>query len=108
MIVSKQSVKEVDCFGLGQVLVVLVDEITPGLARIPAQNSFVMRAQLKVVFVEIRKQIVRSENFGNFDELIVVVSSMEKRFLSENLFLFFVCFVFLKNQKFFFSSFLFF
>lgn len=43
-----------------------------------------MLVQLDVVAIEILEQIIRSQNFGDFDQLIGVAVAVEERFLSED------------------------
>lgn len=44
----------------------------------------VLFIQLDAIFIQIGKQIIRAQHFGNLDELVVVVVAMEKGLLSEN------------------------
>lgn len=49
------------------------------------EDLVVLRVQSNIVLFYIVIQVVRAKNFGNFDQLVVVVMSMEKGLLSENL-----------------------
>mmetsp|Transcript_3399 Transcript_3399/g.7543 ORF Transcript_3399/g.7543 Transcript_3399/m.7543 type:complete len:331 (+) Transcript_3399:546-1538(+) len=84
MIVSQQLGHKVDRFLRYQVLVLSSNELLPRLLGMPSQNPIKMRIQFQVIGVQVMKQFLGAQNFGNLDQLIIVVVPMEERFLSEN------------------------
>ena len=51
----------------------------------PAKELVVLRIKPNVIFVNVSVQLIGSEDFCDFDQLIIVIVSMEKRFLPEYL-----------------------
>jgi hypothetical protein len=52
---------------------------------VPSKQLIIMRIQLNIIFINISIQLISSKDLSNLDELIVIVVSMEKRLLAENL-----------------------
>lgn len=38
-----------------------------------------------MIFVDVRVQFVSAKNLGDFDQLVIIIVSMEERFLAEDL-----------------------
>ena len=38
-----------------------------------------------MIFIDIRVELVSAKNFGDFDQLVVIIVSVEERFLAEDL-----------------------
>lgn len=52
---------------------------------LPSKQFIILRIKTDMVLVDVCIQFIRSQNFGDFDQLIIIVMSMEKRFFAENL-----------------------
>ena len=59
--------------------------LNPADAFLPSKDIIVLRVKTNVIFLYVSIQIIRSQNFGNFDQLIIIIMSMEERFFAENL-----------------------
>ena len=51
----------------------------------PRENFIILRVKLDIVFLKIEIEFVRAKNFGNLDQLIIIVVAMEERFFPEDL-----------------------
>lgn len=85
MVVAQQFVEEIKCLGCAHMLSLLCNEFDPRAARIGAQNSVVVVAQLQAVLVQILHQPVRAQHLRDLHKLVVVVGPAEERLLAENL-----------------------
>ena len=84
MIVSEHTVKEVECFLRDQALIHVVDKLVPGLLLVHAEDVVVVAVQGDVVLLNIIEQIIRSQNLSDFNQLVVVIFSLEERLLLKN------------------------
>lgn len=84
MVISKQFVKEVECFRADKALVLCIDECVPWFLRVPRQEIVILRVQLDIVLVQVFEKLIGTKNLGDFDKLVGVAVSMEKRLFPEN------------------------
>ena len=61
-----------------------IDKLVPGLAGLSSNKIVVVVIQGKAIFVNVREKVIRSQNFGDFHELVVVVATLEEWFLLED------------------------
>jgi hypothetical protein len=52
---------------------------------IPSKQFVVLRIQPDIVLFNVRIKIISAQDFGDFDELIVIVVSVEEGLLAEDL-----------------------
>lgn len=64
--------------------VLLINELVPWLTWVLRKDLIVVSVKRQIVLIQIGKEIISSENFRDLHELIVVVSTLEERFLFEN------------------------
>jgi len=82
VIITKQFIEEVNRL-VGKIpLVFRCNEPRPRLSRISAQEFIVLRIKPNVIFVNVSVQLIGSEDLCDFDQLIVVIVSVEKTVLS--------------------------
>ncbi len=55
------------------------------LGQIPSQNLVVLGIETNVIFFNVHKEFVCSQNLGDLDQLVIIVVTMEKGFFSEDL-----------------------
>ena len=70
MIIAQELVKKIYRIITDKFLVLCVDEGGPVLLGKPPQDIVVLRIELDIVLVEVLKQGVGAENFGNLYQLI--------------------------------------
>lgn len=46
----------------------------------PSQNIIIIRVQLQIILLNILEQIIRSQNFRDLHQLIIIIDPLEKRF----------------------------
>lgn len=85
VVVTQQSVQEIDRLRANIPLVFGIDEAIPCLAWIAPENFVKVRIQLNVVFFQVGEQFVGPQNLRNLDQLVIVVVSVEEWLLAENL-----------------------
>lgn len=83
MVISEQLVQEVNGITANESLILSADEGVPWPTLIPLEDLIVLGVQLNVVLVKVVKQIVCSKDFGNFDKLVRIAATVEKRFFSK-------------------------
>jgi hypothetical protein len=54
---------------------------------LPPQDIIVLCVELDIVFLEIGIKFVGAQDFCDFDQLVIVVVTMEERLLAEDLYL---------------------
>ncbi len=86
VIVPKQLVQKVQRLRRNVPLVFGRDKLVPRLARVPAQYLIVMFVEFDLVLFEIGEQFIRSQYFGDFHQLVVIVVPVKEGFLAENLY----------------------
>jgi len=84
MIVPKHIIKKVQCFLGNKWLVLVVDELVPWLLWVLTKNIIVVWVHGHIVFFNVSKEVVSSQNFGNLHKLIVVVFTLEEWLLLED------------------------
>ena len=84
VIVSEHTVKKVECFLRDQALIHMVDKLVPGLLLVHAEDVVVVAVEGDVVLLNIIEQIISSQNLGDFNQLIVVIFSLEERLFLKN------------------------
>ena len=83
VIIAQELVEEVKTLGRHKMLVVRVNKTLPTLARVSAKYVVEAWVELNVILVEVFKQFLRAQYFGDPDQLIVVVVTMEERLFPE-------------------------
>lgn len=58
---------------------------SPNRIGIPSKQLIILRIEPYAVLVDVCIQFIRAQNLGNLDKLIIVIMTMEERFLPENL-----------------------
>ena len=84
MIVSEHAVEEVECFLCDQALIHVVDKLVPGLLLVHAEDVVVVAVEGDVVLLNIIEQIIRTQNLSDFNQLVVVIFSLEERLFLKN------------------------
>ena len=84
MIVSKHLTQQIKSFIGYQMVVLSIDKLVPRLARLSSNKIVVMIVQCKTIFVNVCEEIVSSQNLGNLDKLVIVVTSLEERLFLKN------------------------
>ena len=84
MIISEHTVEEVECFLRDQALIHMVDKLVPGLLLMHAEDVVVVAVEGDVVLLNIIEQIIRPQNLSDFNQLIVVIFSLEERLFLKN------------------------
>jgi hypothetical protein len=59
--------------------------LTAYRSSLPSQKLVVLRIEANVVFLDVRVKVISAQYLGDFDELVVVVVTMEKGLLAEDL-----------------------
>ena len=85
VIVAQQLVQKVDGIVRNVSLVLGRDETAPRLALVSSQDIVVLWVQIDVVLFQVGIQLIRSKHLADLDQLVVVVMTVEERFLSEDL-----------------------
>mmetsp|Transcript_4296 Transcript_4296/g.9737 ORF Transcript_4296/g.9737 Transcript_4296/m.9737 type:complete len:330 (-) Transcript_4296:185-1174(-) len=67
-----------------QMLVLIRDKLLPRFLGMPPQNPIEMGIQLQVVGIQVVEQLLRTENLGNFHQLIIVIMPVEEWLLPKN------------------------
>lgn len=83
MIVSQQFVEEVNSLVTNESLILGVDKTVPSLLLEAAEDFIVLGIKLDLVLVQVVEQIVCTKDLGDFDKLIRVAVSVEKRLFSK-------------------------
>lgn len=65
MVISQQLVEEIDGFVRDKTLVLGADKAVPGLFAKTAQDIVVLGVELNLVFIQVLKQLIGSQDLGN-------------------------------------------
>jgi len=84
MVVLEHLTEQVNSLIGHKSVILCVDELVPWLAWVLTNDIVVVRIKRHVVFGNIGEEVVSAKNFGNFDQLIVIVLALEERFLLED------------------------
>ena len=86
VVIPEHLAEQVECFITDELIVGLVDELGPGFARnaLLGQQILIMRVKGQTVLVQVGVELLSSENFRDFDQLVVVVAALEEGFTLEN------------------------
>ena len=84
MIVSKQFIKKIKCFGTDKALIFCVDKTLPTLLWKSAENIVILLIKFNIVLVEVFEKIICTKYFGDFDQLIRVAVTVKEWFFSED------------------------
>lgn len=84
VVVAQHLVQQVKSFFRDQLLVLRVDELLPGLARLLAQEVIVVAVQSHVILFNVSKELICAKHLGDLHELIIVVLALEEWLLLED------------------------
>ena len=84
MIVAEKLRHKINRLIRDKVLVVRRDELLPGLLGMPTKNAIEVRIEFEVVGVKVVEELFGSQNFGNLNQLVVVVVTVEEGFLAKD------------------------
>lgn len=66
-------------------MVIAGDKLVPGLAHVSAQNVVVFRRKNDRVLFSVSEKLLRAENAGNLDQLVVIVVAVEEGLFAKDL-----------------------
>ena len=80
MVIPEHLAEQVQCLIRHKLIVLRVDEFGPGLVRdrVLRQNVLIVGVESEAILVEILVKLLSAEHFGNLDELVIVVTSLEE------------------------------
>lgn len=52
---------------------------------IPAEDVVVLGIEFNIVLLDVKKQLVRAKDLGDFHQLVVIIVPMEERFFAKDL-----------------------
>lgn len=80
VVVPEHLTEQVEGLVAHQMSVLLIDKLGPGLARdgVLGQQVLVVRVERQAVLVKVSVKFFSAEHFGNLDELVVVVATLEE------------------------------
>lgn len=84
MVVSQQFVEKVNRLVADKTLVVRVDKAVPRFLLEAAQNVVVLCIELNLVAIQVIKEVICAEHFGNLDKLVRVGVAVEEGLLAKD------------------------
>ena len=84
MVISEHLTQQVKSFFRHELIILGINELLPSLAWLLSDNVIVVAVKGHIVLFYVSEEFVCAQNLCNLDQLIVVVFSLEERFLLED------------------------
>lgn len=87
VIISQQLVQEINRFISDKSLIIICDKLIPRFTKMSAQDAIILGRKFDGILFNIFKEFISTKNTSNLDQLIIIIVTMEKWFLAEDLIL---------------------
>ena len=84
VVIPQHLVQEIERLVVDQALVLVVDELVPRFLGVLAEDVVVVAVESHVVLLDVGKQLICAKDFGNLNELVIVVLALEEWLLLED------------------------
>lgn len=87
VIISQQLVQEINRFISDKSLIIVCDKLIPRFTKMSTQDAIILGRKFDGILFNIFKEFISTKNTSNLDQLIIIIVTMEKWFLAEDLIL---------------------